>query len=430
MVDPVTNNPGTRPSALIMFVAVLAAVILVSMVGCGGASSDLGNVSVNLSADIAGKGIFRDSTVSGLTYVTPTKTGVTGADGIFDFQQNETITFSLGGVTLGDAKAKAVMTPIDFATDRSSDSLDAKNIARFLMMLDADGNPDNGIVIPQLVQDIATNWPQVDFSTTDLDTELANIISDVNSVDGSPVTHTLPDDVTAKTHLETTLLCTYGGAFQGQFAGDDSGHFGFVIEANVNRPSAGLLSGFVFSNVAQLILPVNGTTPMTFESAINFAQPNGSASNGRNINMRYTSLDLVDGNWSDFQGTGFGTFSGGRIGGGQISKWYFAGKFVPDPEHPEWDSGILAFNLLGPDSDSISGDIFSMNDATQYGLSGLLNGGTDISDSTSSSDGKRWTGNAIIINPSSVAYGVMSGTWTDTSKGQNGTFTGTGCLRN
>jgi hypothetical protein len=293
-------------------------------------------------------------------------------------------------------------------------------------MLDNDGDPTNGIEISQAVQDIAQNWSQVDFTTTDLDTALVSIISDVNSVDSPPV-HALPDDATAKAHMETSLLCTYSGAFQGQSAGDDSGPFGFIVEANPNRTTVGMMSGFMFSNIQNKILTVNGLTPMAFDNPGTLAQPASSTIDGRNITMRYSSLDSVDGNWSEFQGTGFGTFSGGRIGTGQDQIWHFVGKYLPDATHPEWDEGIFSFSFLGNDQDSISGDTFSMNDATQYAYTGVLAGGSTV-DATSA-DGKQWAGLAV-TNPASAAYGVTSGTWTDTNSGQNGSFQGTGCKRN
>ncbi len=406
---------------------ILSAIVAIPiLVNCGGAISNLGNVSANLSGEIAGTGIFRDSTVAGLTFVTPTKTGVTGTDGVFDYQQNENVTFSIGGVELGGTKSKAVITPVDFATQRSTNSVMAKNISRFLLMLDNDGDPQNGIVISQAVQDIAQNWSQVDFATSDLNTALTNIISDVNSVDSPPV-HVLPDDATAKAHLDETLLCTYGGAFQGQLAGDDSGHFGFVIEANPNRATAGMMSGFLFSNALRQTLVVNGLTPAVFDDASTYAQPTSETLSGRTITLRYTSLDSVDGNWTEFQGTGFGTFAGGRIGRGQGDIWHFVGKYVPDPAHPEWDEGIFAFSFLGAAQDSIAGDSFSMNDADQYALTGVLAGNTNLDMTTS--DGKQWTGLAV-TNPASAAYGVTSGDWEDSNSGQSGTFQGTGCKRN
>ena len=293
MMCPKTNSPTITTSSHGIIHAILAVAVMSGLVSCGGATSNLGNVSGSLSADIAGTGIFRDSTVAGLTFETPTKTGVTGTNGVFDYQQNELVTFSVGAVKIGQAKAKAIMTPIDFATTTSTDSIQAKNIARFLMLLDNDGNPDNGIVISQAVQDIAANWAQVDFTTNDLTTELANIISDVNSVDSPPV-HTLPDEATAKTHMDTTLLCTYSGAFRGQSSGDDRGQFGFIVEANPNRPTAGMMSGFLFSDVSKQILTVNGLTPMVFDNDKTFAQPTSEASNGRNITFRYSSLNNVD----------------------------------------------------------------------------------------------------------------------------------------
>ena len=87
----------------------------------------------------------------------------------------------------------------------------------------------------------------------------------------------------------------------------------------------------------------------------------------------------------------------------------------------------MSFSFLGTSQDSISGDIFSMNDVEQYAFTGVL--GQSVNIDATSADGKTWTGLAV-TNPNSAAYGVTSGEWTDSNSGQSGTFTGTGCKRN
>src|SRR5262245_58756074 len=48
-------------------------------------------------------GRFEAGTVTGLRYTTPSGTGLTGTDGTFRYRAGETVTFSIGGITLGSA---------------------------------------------------------------------------------------------------------------------------------------------------------------------------------------------------------------------------------------------------------------------------------------------------------------------------------------
>ena len=73
--------------------------------GCGG---DSGSNSAAVK-----QGQFIDSPVAGLQFETASQSGTTDADGHFNYKDNETITFSIGKIELGSAKAKPIMTPLD-----------------------------------------------------------------------------------------------------------------------------------------------------------------------------------------------------------------------------------------------------------------------------------------------------------------------------
>lgn len=138
--------------------------ILFTLTACGGGSGDD-------SGDDVLTGHFTDSAVAGLSYSTATQSGVTDASGAFTYISGETITFSLGGTTIGEAaSAKSEMTPFDLVPgatlyttttqvqqaigDNSSTAARTAfhkltNILVFLQSLDDDANPDNGINIPE-----------------------------------------------------------------------------------------------------------------------------------------------------------------------------------------------------------------------------------------------------------------------------------------
>lgn len=116
-------------------------------------------------------GYYYDSLVSGLNYETSLdgeviRTGVTGDDddpGRFLFIEGATVSFSLGGVSLGETVAKERVTPFDLAgiAEEAVGGCDASgalpddtnafrrvaNLAVLLQTLDADGDDTNGIEI-------------------------------------------------------------------------------------------------------------------------------------------------------------------------------------------------------------------------------------------------------------------------------------------
>lgn len=73
--------------------------LVISACGGGGGSSDSGGHS-----DVK-TGVFLDSPVSGLAYVTETQSGVTNGVGEFNYVAGESVSFSLDGLELGTADA-------------------------------------------------------------------------------------------------------------------------------------------------------------------------------------------------------------------------------------------------------------------------------------------------------------------------------------
>ena len=116
-------------------------------------------------------GYYYDSLVSGIDYETRLdgeviRTGVTGEDddpGRFLFIEGATVSFSLGGVSLGETAGKERVTPFDLAgiveeavggcdvsgalPDDTSAFRRVANLAVLLQTLDTDGDETNGIDI-------------------------------------------------------------------------------------------------------------------------------------------------------------------------------------------------------------------------------------------------------------------------------------------
>jgi len=102
-------------------------------------------------------GSFKDSSVSGLNYRTVSLSGITAADGTFQYRAGETVTFSVGEILLGSTTGKPIVTPVDLVRGaKSSANLKSVNICRFLQTLDIDFNHANGIEITPEIRALLT----------------------------------------------------------------------------------------------------------------------------------------------------------------------------------------------------------------------------------------------------------------------------------
>src|SRR6202140_2376929 len=180
-------------------------------------------------AGTAAAGGFRRDTVIGLGYVSGSHSGLTDKSGAFTYEEGQGITFSVGAVSIGTVPtAKNLLTPVDLVAQGTGTSNRVLNVVRFLMMLDQDGNANNGLQISAAVTAAAASWAPVDFDTTDLPTTLGPIIQQASAADG--VSHVLPDAPTAQAHLRAGFYCTHSGNYYGTFgetrlAGDGRGDF-------------------------------------------------------------------------------------------------------------------------------------------------------------------------------------------------------------
>ncbi len=162
-------------------------------------------------------GAFRDFLVVGLGYVSGAHGGLTDAHGQYVYEGGQSITFKVGNVSLGTVSSpKMVLTPVDLIANGTGTSAYVLNVLRFLMMLDQDGNPSNGIQISAAVSAAAASWAQVDFGTADLPMVLGPLIQLASAADGT--THTLPDAASAQARLRAEFYCTDSGLYLGAYA--------------------------------------------------------------------------------------------------------------------------------------------------------------------------------------------------------------------
>ena len=172
-------------------------------------------------------------TLRGLSYVSGGQSGVTDSEGRFTYEVGETVLFSVGGVTLGETEGKSVVTPVDLVERGSSSSEPVLNTVRFLMSLDEDSDLSNGISIPQEVRELALQWTFIQILSDSLDFEqqLERMRSDLQERFSRYQSYEIPGNTTARNHLESTLRCSYSGAYTGTYGGTDQGNFGVLVDA-------------------------------------------------------------------------------------------------------------------------------------------------------------------------------------------------------
>lgn len=197
------------------YVLMIPALFLILLSGCSGSSDDVFLIPPQVSEEEILEGIFVDGAVSGLTYYTASGSGTTNIDGKFSYDEtDETITFTIAGIVLGRTAPKDVLTPVDLI-DGAVDETDpaVTNICRLLLFLDSDGNPDNGITIPDEINDLLAGSGVlsggINFSDADFDnsTNVKILINTMNAgnvfAEDHPLTLCTPDF--AQSHLAETL---------------------------------------------------------------------------------------------------------------------------------------------------------------------------------------------------------------------------------
>ena len=129
-------------------------------------------------------GYFVDSPVGNINYRTqghpvyPPHSGVTGADGAFRYRDGEQITFSIGDIELPTSLVppSGTITPLDLVGTNQNYDPAVLNIVKFLLALDEDGNPDNGLNIPEQAKAAASGM-SLDFSSGTFDTDISSYLA-------------------------------------------------------------------------------------------------------------------------------------------------------------------------------------------------------------------------------------------------------------
>lgn len=390
-LNPASGEISGTPTAA----TALAAYVVTASNVTGSTTFNL-EILVNAAPQIA-TGVFIDSVVSGLSFASGGQSGVTDANGTFSYEVSQPVTFSVGGVEIGTTAGKDAVTPLDLVAGSTGATPEVVNIVRFLMLLDTDGNAANGITISDALRERAAGWPQIDFSTSDLDAALAAIIPDTE-VDGA--IRALPAANAATAHFATSFRCAMSGYYNGTFTGGDDGYFAFTITPN------GAIAGGGYSTVEDefAALLFNPNVLPVENDAVFVA---GVASTGSSFSGRLNGYDEVAGTWTD------GTFSGARYAGTTTAAYKYLA-FI------RFNGNVVGSAFLEIDAD----DVVTLTPHVDFRTNVRGDGATaPLENDTFEITGPN---GSFTVTFDRTAL-TLSGTWTNTANGSSGPIDGGGC---
>lgn len=364
---------------------------------CGGSSNSKSVKTVILD------GVFKDSNVSGLTYKSGEENGITNLKGQFSYEEGKNVDFSIGKIELGSGFSQPIMTPLDLVDNGSLKSAEVINKVRFLMMLDKDNKPSNGIEISSKVQEKAKNWNPVDFASLGFPTEnVHSIITEASVADAT--VHSLPDNEVATTHLKTTLLCANAGAFAGSYTGSESGNIVLAI-----NPITGEVFGSSYNSANKVSVEVKSSSLLDYDESLSFISTEDSA---KEFSGLLSSVNELSGTWIDSTNNlNSGSFLGTRHGGDADAIYRYTVAFTGT------DKGVFTFDV--DKNNDVTGVVYSVSTKKETELSGEISGNKLT---VTTEDGNELTG---FIVEDTLA---ISGVWI---KGvENGNFAGGGCKLN
>jgi len=205
---------------------IIGFLLLLLLSGCEETSDPFSN------SDVAHTGRFIDSPVNGMLYgCDEGLSGTTGENGSFHYAEDCLMTFSVGSIVLGSAPAGSLVTPLDFVPGSEDEKHpQVINRVRFLMTLDADHTPENGISISHKVhsisQGIAVNFEQ-SIAEFESDPNVLSIVAELSAINAEVTGLVTVEE--AQLHFRTSLLSLLSGGYTGYVTGDIEGWWRLTV---------------------------------------------------------------------------------------------------------------------------------------------------------------------------------------------------------
>jgi hypothetical protein len=392
---------------------------------CGGQGSKAPELQPN--SPPPAQGYLKALSIRGLSYQPAGVTlqvrdlPVTDAAGHFTLS-GDRVRFSVGGVDLGGAPVRGLITWLDLSTDIH----EFTNKARFLILLDEDGTIANGISIPPQLTARAATW-SVNFKSEDLQADLAQfILPELSSLYGR--TPRLPTPEEALAAFTAGFQCVYTGLFHATFIGTEPVTLDFSrgqgvsgdINIVVSAPGARLVGQMVATSYPHSPDAL-GFDISTAEDLSLSAQPTfGTLSSSpfiAHLFGRFTTPDALEGGYSYIMENAPGyngpIENGRRVGGSARAVQRFVTRFNAQA-HPV---GLL---LEIDAQDGVSGAVLGPGNDEHSPLSGSVNAG--VVSASSASGQQRFTGQLTSATPDELP--TLSGTWRDDGHAMQMSFPG------
>ncbi len=203
-----------KPFIYLLRLGILAVATSLILLGCGGGGGGSSALPPPIIPPIdqppTAQGQLVDAPVEGVSYQSGQQSGITGPNGEFVYEIGKAVRFFIGPIELGETLGKALVTPLDLASDGATATDGALNLARFLQSLDADVN-DARITIPAAVRQQAAETvdPAVglDFQNPAVfSAEAPRVLKRITTgVTQYNVVVNLVDKTTAGLHLQSSL---------------------------------------------------------------------------------------------------------------------------------------------------------------------------------------------------------------------------------
>jgi len=257
--------------------------LTLSLIGCGGGGG--GSTTPTTS-----QGKFIDAAVGGIAYTSGSTTGTTSADGTFTYESGKSVTFSIGGITLGTVSGSAIITPVQLvsgATNQTNPTV--TNIVQFLLSIDDDNNAANGIKITPAMATAAATLSNIDFTSATFDTD-SSVISAITAIKNvaSIGSIGLVSGSIVQAHLSDSLFSIIAGTYSGTFSGTDNGTWSVTI-TTVSGNSTAVVSGSGTSNFG----------PFTITGTINTSGTVSASASGSAGTATWTgTLNITNGSFS------------------------------------------------------------------------------------------------------------------------------------
>lgn len=101
-------------------------------------------------------GFFTPPRVINIDYMTPTQSGVTNGDAVYNYLFDEAVQFSIGDLDFPETNARFITSLLNFAETRDPSNNIVLNMARLLMALDQDQDTTTGVFITDTAKASAT----------------------------------------------------------------------------------------------------------------------------------------------------------------------------------------------------------------------------------------------------------------------------------